>query len=60
MFFPYIFDMFYKTQKSYAPTAQTLVSDVKYIIEQQFPILDQDIINDAINHSVNEYNIYSK
>jgi len=48
--------MFYKTQNSYAPTAQTLVSDVKYIIEQQFPILDQDIINDAINHSVNEYN----
>ena len=48
--------MLYKTQSSYAPTAQTLVSDVKYMIEQQFPTLDEDIINDAINHSVHKYN----
>jgi hypothetical protein len=50
--------MVYKTQNSYAPSAQTLVSDVKHVIEHKFPRLEQDIINEAINHSVTKYNIY--
>jgi hypothetical protein len=50
--------MVYKTQNSYAPSAQSLVSDVKHLIEHKFPRLEQDIINDAINHSVTKYNIY--
>lgn len=45
----------YSTQHSYAPSADTLYVDIKDIIEQKFPILDQDIIDDAVAYGAQKY-----
>ena len=48
----------YPNSDSYAPSATTLSAKIKNIIEQQFPRLHPDIINNAINHATNEYQQY--
>ena len=48
----------YWTQNSYAPSADTLYVDIKDIIEQRFPRLEQDIIDDAVDYGTNEYRAY--
>ena len=48
----------YTNSDSYAPSATTLSAKIKNIIEQQFPLLHPDIINNAINHATNEYQQY--
>ena len=50
--------MFYKTQNSYAPSADTLSVDIKDKIEYYFPTLNKHIINDAVAHGTNEYIAY--
>jgi len=45
----------YSTQHSYAPSADTLYVDIKDIIEQKFPRLDQDIIDDAVAYGRHQY-----
>ena len=48
----------YPNSDSYAPSATTLSAKIKNIIEQQFPRLHPDIINNAINYATNEYQQY--
>jgi len=43
---------------AYAPSSQKLFVDIKDMIEQQFPTLNQDIINDALTYGRNEYTAY--
>jgi len=50
---------FYLDSDGYAPSANTLSAKIKNIIEQQFPRLHQDIINDAIDYGTEEYKKYS-
>ena len=45
----------YSTQHSYAPSADTLSGDIKDMIEQKFPRLDQDIIDDAVAYARHQY-----
>jgi hypothetical protein len=45
----------YSTQHSYSPSADTLYVDIKDIIEQKFPRLDQDIIDDAVAYGAQKY-----
>jgi hypothetical protein len=48
----------FSTQHSYAPSADTLSVDIKDMIEQKFPILDQDIIDDAVAYARHQYTEY--
>jgi len=50
---------YYLNSDGYAPSANTLSAKIKNIIEQQFPRLHQDIINDAIDYGTEEYRQYS-
>ena len=43
---------------SYAPSAEKLSVDIKDIIEQKFPRLEQEIIDDAVDYGINEYREY--
>jgi len=45
----------YSNSNSYAPSANELFVDIKDIIEQQFPRLDQDIIDDALAYARHQY-----
>ena len=48
----------YLESNGYAPSAEKLFVDIKDIIEQTFPRLDQDIIDDAVTDGTNEYRAY--
>ena len=48
----------YLPQNSYAPSADTLYVDIKEVIEQKFPRLDQDIIDDAVAYARHQYTEY--
>jgi hypothetical protein len=48
----------YKNSNGYAPSADTLYVDIKDMIEQKFPRLDQDIIDDAVAYGAQKYTEY--
>jgi hypothetical protein len=48
----------YKKSNGYAPSAQKLFVDIKDIIEQTFPTLHEDIINDALDYGRIAYEEY--
>jgi len=48
----------YQNSNCYAPSAQKLFVDIKDIIEQTFPTLHEDIINDALDYGRNAYEEY--
>ena len=43
---------------AYAPLTEKLSVDIKDIIEQKFPRLEQEIIDDAVDYGTNEYREY--
>ena len=48
----------YSKQNSYAPSTDTLSVDIKDMIEQKFPRLNQDIIDDAVAYARYQYTEY--
>jgi hypothetical protein len=48
----------YRKSNDYAPSAEKLFVDIKDIIEQTFPELHQDIINDALHYGRIAYEEY--
>ena len=48
----------YSNSSGYAPSAQKLFVDIKDIIEQTFPRLNQDIIDDALTYGIHQYTEY--
>ena len=48
----------YPNPNAYAPSAQKLFVDIKDIIEQKFPRLNQHIIDDALTYGIRQYTEY--